>query len=608
LNVDQSFDISRVKEFAYYAEKLLRIKTEGDPKRKIPPQILPFKFKPAQLKLDKIIEEELKSKGRAWINILKARREGMSTYVEGRIFHHVVTNKNAGAFIVAHDTQGLNRIFNMSKLFYDELPARFKPLTRYVSKNELTFENPNDKSRAFEPGLRSSIEVFSANRGRAAARSGGFVAAHFSEVGLYDNAGELMTAVEASLENAVFRINESTAYGVGNYFHNTWVDGKKRRNNFRNVFFSYLEDPAYRLEFKSERAKKLFTSQLDDEEKMHISKYGATLEQLLWRRDKIANFSSDPDVDALDKFHQEYPVDDVEAFISAGRPYFNRARLREYMARVSEPIFVGRLSDTLGLIEDEYGELKIWEMPIEGAQYVLGVDVGEGNARSDQGVDMEYLDEGDGDYSVIEVLKVPSPGRPVEQVAEFVMRIDPVMLGKQLMVLGNFYNEGMLSIEVNNHGLTTLSEVKQHYWNLYRWQYLDHVGKYDSNKLGWVTNVSTRPHMCDYTSAAVNADMLAIRSEELVEEMNTFIKRGVGYGGEADSNCYDDRVMAYMIALITMAQSYQSSSLLEEMGQVPGHTQRHVKAEPLSDYERGYNEMMSVGDGRLGRETSWLNY
>ena len=604
----EAFDTSKIRQFSYYAPRLLKIKTEGDPKNHIPPSILPFRFKPAQIKLDSIIEAELRRCGRAWLNILKARREGMSTYVEGRIFHHVVTNKNAGAFIVAHDSQGLNRIFNMSKLFYDELPKQFKPLTRYVSKNELTFENPNDRSRAFDSGLRSSIEVFSANRGRAAARSGGFVAAHFSEVGLYQNAGELMTAVEAALENSVYRINESTAYGRGNFFHQLWLEGKKKRSNFRNVFLSYLEDPTYKLEFRSPRERKIFQANLDEEERMHIQKYGASLEQLLWRRDKLSNFAADPDMEPLDKFHQEYPVDDVEAFVSSGNPYFSRSRLREYENKVIDPIFQGKIDDKLGLIKDDYGELKIWEMPIAGCEYVLGVDVGEGNARSDQGENIEYLEADDyGDQSVIEILKVPQPGKPIEQIAEFVAYCDPVILARQLMLLGNFYNEGMLSIEINNQGLTTLSEVKGDYWNIYRWQYLDHAGKYTSNKLGWVTNVSTRPHMCNYTSAAVNADMLVIRSKDLVDEMMSFIKRGVGYGGEADNNCYDDRVMAFMIAIITMAQSYQSASLLREMGQIPGSTMHREVSKPKDSYELGYEKMLA-NEVSMGRESSWLNY
>jgi len=602
------FDTTRLREFAYYAPRLLKIKTEGDPRLHIPPAIKPFRFKPAQLKLDKIIEEELRKKGRAWINILKARREGMSTYVEGRLFHHVITNKNAGAFIVAHDTQGLNRIFNMAKLYYDELPKAYKPLTRYVSKNELTFENPNDKSRAFDPGLRSSIEVFSANRGRAAARSGGFVAAHFSEVGLYQNAGELMTAVEAALENSVYRINESTAYGRGNFFHQLWTESKKKSSNFRNVFFSYLEDPTYRLEFTSDRERRRFSSSLDEEEKMHTQKHHATLEQLKWRRDKLANFGSDPDMEPLDKFHQEYPVDEYEAFISSGTPYFNRARLREYENKCIDPIFVGNIVDKLGLIADNYGELKIWETPIEGCDYVLGVDVGEGNARSEQGANVEYLDAKEhGDQSVIEVLKVPKPGQPIEQVAEYVAYCDPIILARTLMLLGNYYNEGMLSIEINNQGLTTLSEVKGDYWNIYRWQYLDHAGKFTSNKLGWVTNVSTRPHMCNYTSAAINADMLVVRSIDLVDEMQSFIKRGVGYGGEADNNCYDDRVMAFMIGVITMAQQYQSSSLLREMGQIPGVIAKPTTSDLTTDYEHGYTQMLRR-DLSMGREDSWMNY
>jgi hypothetical protein len=254
-------------------------------------------------------------------------------------------------------------------------------------------------------------------------------------------------------------------------------------------------------------------------------------------------------------------------------------------------------------VRRESGDVLIWEMPQPGAEYVLGVDVAEG------------IDGGD--YSTIEVLKVPKSGTPIiEQVAEFAALADPVSLAKIAMDLGFFYNEGMLSIELRNQGLTTLNEVKESYYNLYRWQYFDRVGKYTTDKLGWDTNVSTRPLLCTYTSACINHDVLVIRSEHLVDEMMSFIKRDVGAGGEADSGSHDDRLFAYMIALFTLAHSYQSASLLRELEDAAlaksagMHTNQPIKDLTYDEglaamLERDYAKSAPFGFDTLG--SGWMN-
>ena len=59
---------------------------------------------------------------------------------------------------------------------------------------------------------------------------------------------------------------------------------------------------------------------------------------------------------------------------------------------------------------------------------------------------------------------------------------------------------------------------------------------------------------------------MVIRSEGLIDEMMSFIKRFTSTGGEADEGLFDDRVMAFMIAIFTLAHSYQSGAILKELG------------------------------------------
>jgi len=538
-------DITQIKNFAYYAPNLLKIKTE---KR----QIVPLTFNIIQQRLHKIWEWQLRTTGMVRIDILKARREGVSTYVEGRLFHQTATIPNTGAFIITHDKPSLSKIFNMSKLFYDELPTSFRPMKRYSNKTELVFENPNEKARFIDPGLRSAIEVFSANT-ITASRSGGYSIGHNSEVAFWENAETLITSIVPSIQDlsGTIVVNETTGNGRSGYFYEHWQKAKlslkstRKLSKFYPVFFSFLDFPEYSTPFRDDKEKKIFIATMDEEEKYIQQKFKASLEQLNWRRGKILDFNDD-----VEKFHQEFPCDDEEAFIAKGTPYFSKRKLLELRNRCEEPKERGDISG-VGFTLNEDGPLSIWERPIPGVEYMIGADVGEGLV--------------DGDYSTVEILKVPKGTPLIEQVAEWKGWIDPVQFGGKLVELAKWYNEAMLVPETNNHGFTTLNEVKQLYWNIYRWQYFDRFKHFETEKLGWQTSVATKPLLCSYTASCINADILIIKSQELIDEMLSFV-RNTTNSGEGDYNCHDDLVMAYMIGVFTLAHTHQSGSLLQQLG------------------------------------------
>ena len=581
-----TFDLTKVRQFSYYAPRLLKIKTEVK-------SIVPFNLKPIQVRLDAICEERLRKTGQAFLIVLKARREGVSTWTEGRLFHAASTTPNCNTFIIAHNNKSLNTIYQMSQLFYDYLPDGFRPMKRYSSKRELVFENPSDKDRLTEPGIRSRIEVHTSKQSDSV-RSGGYACAHFSEVAFFTDAETLMGSTIPTFANVpgAIVILESTANGRGNYFHEEWLNAKEGKSNFHPVFLSWVDFDEYRRAEDSKGEFKDIIGTMDEEEKMLSQKYKVDIAQLHWRRHMLQYFQGD-----IDLFHQEYPVDDLEAFLSSGQCYFNRSKLRELVPKCIEPKFRGDITHN-GPIPNPEGELKIWEPPIEGVQYAIGIDVGGGT-------------EG-GDPSAMQVVKVPTSSPVIEQVAEWKGWCDPVVLASKAIYLGTYYNTAMLSPEINNHGHTTLNEIKESYWNVYKWQYFDRFGKNITKKLGWETNTATKPFLCDYTSACLNANILIIRSQELLDEMMTFIKNPNG-SGEADESAYDDLVMSYMIGIFTMAHSYQSASILKELGAftdpLASESQPMMikRPDPASHDSYLLDEISDKREWYRG-ENAWLNY
>jgi hypothetical protein len=110
----------------------------------------------------------------------------------------------------------------------------------------------------------------------------------------------------------------------------------------------------------------------------------------------------------------------------------------------------------------------------------------------------------------------------------------------------------MLSIEINNHGLTTQAEAQRHYWNFYRWQYFDRMSsKSFSTRIGWETNMSTKPILVDRAVASLRDNLVEINSAGLIDEMWKFVKVPGSMSFEAESG-HDDRVMSFLIALTTL--------------------------------------------------------
>jgi hypothetical protein len=109
--------------------------------------------------------------------------------------------------------------------------------------------------------------------------------------------------------------------------------------------------------------------------------------------------------------------------------------------------------------------LKVWELPVkrnpnertEQVEYAIGVDVSEGKLNKES-------DKKENDYSVIDVIRTDN----YKTVARWRGHIDPDLLGQVAYQIGRFYNDALIGVEVNNHGLTTVQSLRnKHYPKLY---------------------------------------------------------------------------------------------------------------------------------------------
>jgi len=135
-----------------------------------------------------------------------------------------------------------------------------------------------------------------------------------------------------------------------------------------------------------------------------------------------------------------------------------------------------------------------------------------------------------------------------EQVASLHGRWRPEIFARKAVPLCVEYNRALLGIEANNHGHSALNTAKNTllYPRLYYHTDYDVEGKTKA-KLGWQTNLKTRPIMLDDFVEAINNDVMKINDLGLLSECLTFQDNGKGKY-EATEGHFDDRIFKWAIA------------------------------------------------------------
>lgn len=296
-------NLLKLQDFQFFAESFFKIRTKHG-------SVEPFILNRAQQYIHKRLEDQLKETGKIRAVILKGRQQGCSTYVQARYFHKTITNRGIKTFILTHEAAATKNLFEMTKRYYEYLPAGLCPKANRDSTKELNFD-----------ALDSGYSIGTAGN-KGTGRSQTVQLLHGSEVALWEHADEhaqgLMQAVGTQAGTEV--ILESTAQGIGNYFHKVWCGAEKGDGDFQAIFIPwYWQDEYIDLTpgFRSNEEEKYLLQEFE--------KNGMTAPHLAWRRKKIYEFSSDWEAGIL-RFNQEYPVTAAVAFRNPVEDTFINAR------------------------------------------------------------------------------------------------------------------------------------------------------------------------------------------------------------------------------------------------------------------------------------------
>ena len=153
--------------------------------------------------------------------ILKPRQLGFSTLTLARFFECVINEENVTAVIIAHDADSTQKLFKSIQLMYERLPEAKKEQLNN-GRNKPKYGN---RKEYFFAGNNSTIYVGTAGTDKFG-RGQTINYLLCSEVAFWPNPEELMTGLLQAVPYDGEIVIESTANGVGNYYHKTYQEAK----------------------------------------------------------------------------------------------------------------------------------------------------------------------------------------------------------------------------------------------------------------------------------------------------------------------------------------------------------------------------------------------
>lgn len=531
-----------IRNALQYIQGCLKIKDKGG-------KIVPFVLNEPQRKLYAVIKRQAEAGKPIRVIILKARQMGFSTLTEALLFHRTATRANTGSMIVTHKDEATTNLFNMSKLYYEELPNPIKPMLKTSNAKELIFENPTRDAvqKKARPGLRSKIKCATAG-GSGVGRSDTLQNVHASEFAFWpgDKVATLAGLLQAVPPVAgTMVIIESTANGF-DAFKDMWDAAVAGESDFEPVFFAWYELDGYRMPYDG--------APLTAEERELQAAYNLDLDQIQWRRWCIANNCGGD----LNLFHQEYPATPEEAFIATGTTVFDKAAIvarleairkegrtpergRFEYATYYDPDFDAvMISDSsIRWVEDERGAIEIYKQPDSLRPYVIGGDTaGEGS-----------------DYFAAHVLDNTTG----EQAARLHGRMDEDVFSAQAYCLGMYYGRALLGIEANFSSYPVRKLAEWRYPRQFIRRREDAITHKPQESYGFRTTSSTRPLIIAGMVAEMRDNIGRVNDPETLREMLVFVKNDRGRP-EAMAGEHDDLVMSYAIAVyLRQYQDYQDA-------------------------------------------------
>ena len=565
-------------DFAFWAAFYVYIKPKGGGDDTL------FRLNRPQRRLVERLERMRLANKPIRLILLKARQWGGSTCIQLYMaWLQLVHKVGLNSLIVAHQGTASDEIKDMFDKMIDAYPvSMLHALGEEYSEKEKKYVGVGTSGAIHRvPQRNFKIKVGTAERPDSA-RGGDYNLVHCSEVGLWrkTDGKSPKDIVMGACKGVLYRpytmiVYESTAKGVGNFFHKEWLAAKEGKSMMEALFIPWFGIDDYSLPLtareRRELAERLWlnrnqTDAASDREEPGSYLYwlweqGATLEAINWYIHERAGCDDHAMMAA------EFPSDDIEAFANSGEPVFEPSQVQKLRRSCKPPKYVGELvgagdegadalRDLRFVLNERTGRLSVWEKPeIDPDEkvknrYLVVVDIGGRGRKADWSVITVFdrLFMMDGEFPAV--------------VAQWYGHIDMDILSWKAAQIAKWYDDALLVIESNtlethdkerqvdgDHAQYILNQVKEVYDELYaRKQSEEDIRQGLPRKYGFHTNSATKPMVIDTLIRTVRRQEYVERDEGALDEYIVYERRPNGSYG-AQTGYHDDRLMTRAIGL-----------------------------------------------------------
>jgi hypothetical protein len=291
--------------------------------------------------------------------------------------------------------------------------------------------------------------------------------------------------------------------GIGNWYYQTYIEAKEKRNLFNVIDLDYWEHPDYN------------NPNWASEQKAQLGEKG---------------------------FLQEV----LREFLGSGETYFSSKIVRELTEQTmnnypSKKLF-SKWVNLQGFAstverEDNKGALWVWKEPVEGRDYIVGADCAEGQAENNDNSCFQVIDQ-----------------ITCEQVAEFYSNtVSPNVFAQILKEVCIYYNNALLVVENMGPGIAVLNTLQNHlfYDNIY------FENKKGNPKPGVRMGQVNRPLFLETLQSRLINKSIRINSIRFTNELGTFEYNPSTKKAQAQKGKHDDAIMSMCIALFIRDQIQQ---------------------------------------------------
>lgn len=583
----------------------------------------PVRYTPwvSQLILHEIMaENELEGIG-IELQSLKARQLGVSREISLKQLHRIQFNSHINAVIGSSTPDKTGKLAGMMEFTMDYQPPWLMPLYKDTTRGRREGALKSG-GEWFEFETGSAVTLQSGSQVSGISRGTSPTVVHLSELCEFEYQGlgpeelidsSLFRAVHPS--SRVFLVLESTALGINNWWHKTWLSSKKgwpeRRSRLRPVFLpwfvgsdrlGYVYPERGFLDRSPVPANYIPASWVLDHARM-AEEYVKSNEYL--RRFMGSNWimprsqmwfyeverQTAVDKNQLNKLLAELPSNDVECFQSTSISIFSAETIQAAHEKTKIPLGVyGLFHPQMKTSTILYHRTHIdSSQPVINIQYTWGqnpttyqlVPLKWNGYSTDDGLDKIYIWEWpeDGqiyglgadtakgigqDRSVIEIVRKGTPYQTAAQCVEFATdRLNALDIIPYCLALAALYSvkdhddfrrQCKAVIECKDSGDLTQLGMRQEGWTQFHaWDRIDNkvIDPSRAVKLGVYTNQWFKDQIQDYLLSMVRDFELEIRSPYFIDEMRT-LTGNYRQSMTAMSGCHDDRIIALGVPVVSL--------------------------------------------------------